>query len=250
MAKKPDAASTRPAPVVHHVRHVGVVAQCRRLPDLHPELRRLERGWRRRHRRHPQPSAVSARPGRRRYLDHALVSVADGRRRLRRCRLPGNRPALRRPRRSPGADRGCACRRPAADDRHRPEPHVGGTPVVPRSSGGRPGVTGSRPLLLPRRARGRRRGTPEQLAERLRRAGLDCGPQRWPLASPVVPASFRRVAARPRLGRLGGPGGLREDSPLLARPRCRRLPDRRRLVPTEGAGPAGRPRTVRRHRAG
>ena len=57
------------------------------------------------------------------------------------------------------------------------------------------GQPGARPLHLPRRPRRRRRRAAEQLAERLRRPGLDRGHRAGRHARPVVPAPVRRHAS-------------------------------------------------------
>ena len=62
-------------------------------------------------------------------------------------------------------------------------------------------------------------------------------------ARPVVPAPVRHHAARLRLGEPRGPRGVPVDPAVLARPRRRRLPRRRRARPDQGARPA----RLRRH---
>ena len=92
-----------------------------------------------------------------------------------------------------------------------------------------------------RDGRGRaRRAAAEQLAEQLRRAGVDAGDRGRREPGPVVPPPLRHDPARLRLDQ---PRGRRRDgvgAAVLARPRGRRLPDRRR--PRTGQGP----RTARR----
>ena len=57
-------------------------------------------------------------------------------------------------------------------------------------------------------------------------------------ARPVVPPHLRHEAARLQLGAPRGARRVRVDPALLARPRRRRLPRRRRPRPHQGAGPA------------
>ena len=151
-----------------------MVAPRRRLPGLHPQLRRRERRRDRRHRGHPQPPRVPARPRGRRAVGQPVVPVADGGRRVRRGGLPRDRPPLRHPRRGAPADRGCS--RPGAPRarRHRPQPHLGrasrGSGRRSRASPGSP----ARARYVFRDGRGAaRRRAAEQLAERLRRPGVD-----------------------------------------------------------------------------
>ena len=118
--------------------------------------------------------------------------------------------------------------RPPRHRRHRPEPHVRRASVVPeRDRGSEP----SRPRAIHLPARARRRAA-ERLDLRLRRACLDArrGQRR------VVPPPLRARAARPGLAQPGRPAGLRGRSAVLARPRHRRLPDRRRAGALQGAG--------------
>ena len=72
-----------------------VVAARRLLPDLRPQLRRRRRRRGRRHGRHHAAAALPARPRRRRGLDHAVLPLAAARPRVRRRRLPRRRPAVR-----------------------------------------------------------------------------------------------------------------------------------------------------------
>ena len=58
---------------------------------------------------------------------------------------------------------------------------------------------------------------------------------------------FDRQAARPRLDQPRGPRRVPVDPPVLVRPRCRRLPDRRRPRAGQGTG-AARPRRALRRR--
>ena len=89
-----------------------------------------------------------------------------------------------------------------------------------------------------RPGRGRRRvGAAQQLALRVRRLGMGAGARRR-----VVPPPLRRHPARPQLAQPRGPRGLREDAAVLARPRCRRVPDRRRARAVQGGGASRRAR--------
>ena len=74
----------------------------------------------------------------------------------------------------------------------------------------------------------RRHGAAQQLAQRVRRVGVDprAGARRGP--GRVVPAPVLARPARPELDEPGGLGGPRQDAAVLAGPRRRRLPHRRR----------------------
>ncbi len=102
---------------------------------------------------------------------------------------------------------------------------------------------------LPRRARPRRerRAAAEQLAQRVRRAGLDPGARPRRL---VVPPPLRQLAARRQLGEPGDPRGLRGDPALLVRHGRRRLPHRRRALADQGGRLPRRPRAGGPHPAG
>ena len=82
--------------------------------------------------------------------------------------------------------------------------------------------------------RARRQRAAEQLAVGLRRPGVDAGARR-----PVVPAHLRAGAARPGLHQPRGARRPRGDDAVLARPRRRRLPDRRGARHGQARGPAG-----------
>ena len=217
------------------------------LPGLHPLLRRLRRGRSRRPARHPLPAAVSGRPRRGRAVDHPVLRLADGRLRLRRGRLPGRGPGVRHAGRLPGAAGRRARARVARDRRPGAEPHLGSARVVRGSARGARGERRARAIHLPRgtwRARGT---TAERLGVGLRRPGVD--PHREPgrHAGPVVPAPVRPGAAGPELGAGGGARGVPGRAALLAGPRRRRLPGRRRARHGQGGRAAGR--RARRPRA-
>ena len=206
-----------------------MVAERRLLPDLRPQLRGLGRQRARRPAGDPLAAALPARPRRRLHLADAVLPLARRRPRLRRLGLRRRRPAVRHPRRLRRARRRGARARPPRHRRHRPEPHVRRAPVVPeRDRGSEP----SRPRAIHLPARARRRAA-ERLDLRLRRAGVDArrGQRR------VVPPPLRARAAGPGLAQPGRPAGLRGRPAVLARPRHRRLPDRRRAGALQGAGP-------------
>ena len=181
----------------------------------------------------------------------ALLHLAAARRRLRRRRLPRRRPALRFPggRRRP--DRAHARARPPGAGRHRAEPLLERAPVVPGGPRRRTGEPGPGSLHLPRRQGRAGRAATEQLGEHVRRAGVDAGHGARRNGGAVVSPPLRRDPARLRLDQ---PRGRRRDgvgAALLARPRRRRLPDRRRPWPGQGRGTArrsGRPRRGAAHR--
>ena len=87
---------------------------------------------------------------------------------------------------------------------------------------------------------GRRRAAPaQQLGIGVRRAGLDSGHRSGRHPRPVVPAPVRRRTARPQLGQPRGVRRPGEDAAVLARPRCGRLPHRRRARHGQATRPAG-----------
>ena len=176
--------------------------------------------------RDPLPAPLRARARRRRHLADAVLPLPGRRPRLRRVGLRRRRSALRHARRLRRARRRRARARPARDRRPRPEPHVERAPVVPERAR-RPEHPDRDALLLP--ARPRRRPA-EQLDVRLRRPGLDARRAE----RRVVPAPLRARAARPRLAQRAGSARLRGHPPLLARPRRRRLPHRRRAGALQG----------------
>ena len=147
---------------------------------------------------------VPARPRRRLHLADAVLSLARRRPRLRRLELRRRRPAVRHARRLRRARRGGARARPAADRRHRPEPHLRRAPLVPeRDLGSEP--PRSRALHLPARAR---RRAAEQLDVAVRRRRVDARRRE----RRVVPPALHAGAAGPRLAQRGGAAGLRARS--------------------------------------
>ena len=78
--------------------------------------------------------------------------------------------------------------------------------VVPGRAGRRARIARARPVLVPARARPRRRPPAQQLAVDLRRARLDQDDRPGRHARRVVPAPVRARAARLQLGQPGGPG--------------------------------------------
>ena len=146
------------------------------------------------------------------------------RRRLRHRRLLRHPSGLRQRRglhllRRPGAPA-----RDARDRRPRHEPHVDRPSVVP----GEPHRSDRAVRRLVRL--GRRRHALERGAHHLHRhraVELDVGPG----ARPVLLAPVLQPPARPELRQPRGAGADAERAALLARPRARRLPARRRAVP-------------------
>ena len=167
----------------------------------------------------PRPPDLARR---RRRLAVADLPLADEGLRLRHLRPHRRRAAVRHARRLRRAGRRRARARAAAAARLRPEPHVGRAPVVPRA----PASTtcwADEP--------------PQQLAQRVRRAGVDARPRARPLLLPRLPAR----AARPRLAQPRAARGDARRAALLARPRRRRLPRRRAAPGAEGPGAARQP---------
>ena len=219
-----------------------MVARRRHLPDLPAVLGGRRRGRDGRPARHHRPAAAPRRARRRRRLALAVLHLAAARRGVRRGRLPRRRPAVRLARRRRRDDRARPRARPARDGRHRAEPLLERAPVVPGGARVRAGECRARALHLPRRHGRERRRAAEQLGQRLRRPRVDPGHRGRRQPGPVVPPPLRRDPARLRLDQ---PGGRRRDgvgAALLAGPRRRRLPHRRRPRPGQGRGaPRRRP---------
>ena len=128
--------------------------------------------------------------------------------------------------------------RPPGHRRPRAQPHLRRARVVPGGAGRRPGQPRARPLPLPRRPGRGRRAAAEQLGSRSSAARPGPASPSRRHARPVVPAPVRRRAARPQLGAPRGARRVRVDPAVLARPRRRRLPRRRRPRPGQGGRPA------------
>ena len=196
----------------------------RLLPDLSAQLRRRQR---RRHRRPDRrrasgsttsSSSASTRCGSRRSTARRWPTAATT--------SPTRATSTRCSARSPTSTR---CwpqaheRGHQGHDRHRPEPLLERAPVVPGGARRRPGRARAGPVHHPPGPRPRRRRAAEQLAVGVRRPGVDAAARRR-----VVPAPVRARAARPELGQPGGARRVRADRAVLARPRRRRVPGRRR----------------------
>lgn len=167
--------------------------------------------------------------GRRLPLAAAVLQVTAARRWLRRIRLHGRAAGVRRPRRLRGVRRRRAPARHARDHRLRHEPHERPARLVPAVPH-RPRRAVRRLLRL-----GRRRQAVPGRAHHLRRHGdvqldLRPGPQAVLLA-PVLLAPAGSQLREP-----GGAGGDHLGPALLAGPRHRRLPGRRRALPLPARG--------------
>ena len=155
---------------------------------------------------------------RRRGLAHAVLPVPWRRPRLRRRRTTST--STRSSGRSTTSTSSSPLRmrrRHPRHRRHRPEPLVARASVVP-----------GRPLALRHRAR---------VERRCRTTGRRTGAAprgRSTRSGTSGTCTCSRRAARPRLAQRAGARRLRRDPPLLARPRRRRLPDRRRARARQG----------------
>ena len=216
----------------------GLVARRGDLPGLPAQLRGRQR---RRHRRpggRPLATPLPRRPRRRRPVVHALVPVPHGRRRLRRRRLPGDRPRVRRPRPGRGADPGGHGTRHPHDHRRGAQPRLRPARVVPGGAGRRTGRSGAGAVLVPGRAGSVGRAATQRLGVGVRRRGLDPRHLAGRDAGAVVPPSVRIWAARPQLGASRRARGACRDPAVLVRPRGGRHPDRQRRPPRQGPAPA------------
>ena len=110
---------------------------------------------------------------------------------------------------------------PAGDHRPGAQPHLVGPSLVHRGAGRAARLSGAPALPLPGRA--------DRLAVGLRRQRLDPGAGRA-----VVHAPVRRGPARSQLALRRRTGLVRRGAALLARPRGRRLPRRRRARAGQG----------------
>ena len=175
-----------------------LVAPRRGLPGLSALVPGQQRRRHRRPRRHPAAAGLPEELGRRRGLDLADLSIADGGLRLRRRRLLRCR--SRSSARSPISMRCCATRigrglKVILD--FVPEPHVGPPSLVRR----KPQLARQRvPRLLSLARPGAGRRPAEQLAQQLRRPGLDVRRGHRAVVLPRVPAA----AAGPQLAQPAG----------------------------------------------
>ncbi len=175
--------------------------------------------------RGPDRQARLSRVARRRLpLAAADVRVAAARRRLRHLELLRPPPGLRVGGRLPGVRRAGAPARHARHRRPRHEPHLG-RPSVVRGVAGGPHQPEERLVRLVGHGGALSRG-PRHL-HRHRALELDARPApRRVLLAPLLPPP-----ARPQLRQPRGAGGDARGAALLARPRNRRLPARRRALP-------------------
>ena len=218
------------------VRGRPAVVQARGLlRDPHPRLRRRQR---RRHRRLPRADREARLPAvarRRLHLAAADVPVAAARRRLRHRRLLLDPPRLRHGRGLPRA---------RSTRAHERGIRVIADLVMNHTSSDHPWFQEARcdpdsPEARLVRLVGHRRPLPGR-ADHLRRhrgLELDVGPGR----RAVLLAPLLLAPARPELRQPRGAGRDARRPALLARPRARRLPARRRAVPLR----ARRARTAR-----
>ena len=180
---------------------------------------------------HHLAAALPARPRRRRGLDHAVLPLAAARRRVRRVRLPRRRPAVRLARATPTT----CWPRPTPSGSRSSSTWCPTTPRPSTRGSGRrwPPAPGSpeRARYLFRPGKGRGGAQPPNNWQSV------FGGPAWTRGSPdgrVVPPPLRHLPARPRLAQPRGAGDVRGRAALLARPRRRRLPGRRRARPVQG----------------
>ena len=250
----------------------SLVADRRRLPGLHPQLRRRQR---RRHRRHRRPARPAALPR------ATSASTRSGSTRGTRRRWPTRgydvadyrdiEPVVRHARRGRGADRRGARARPPGDPRHRAQPHLRPSIAWFRGAAPPPGDAPSASRYhLPRRQRARRRRSRPTTGRAAfggpawTRAVAD-GAGQWYLhlfapeqpdlnwEQPGGPRRSSRTILRFWFDR--GVDGFRIDvahglakDPGAARPRPSRRPARRRSTPGRppGLGPGRRARDLPR----
>ena len=248
----PERTVTERAAERHWFESRPAVVQARGLlRDPHPRLLRRQRRRRRRLPRADRQARLPPVARDRLHLAAADVHLPAAGRRLRHRRLLPDPPRLRDGGRLQVVRRGGAPARDARDRGPGHEPHLERAPVVPGVAL-EPGLpearlvrlVGHRPAL-PRRA---------DHLHRHRAVELDVGPG----GRAVLLAPLLLAPARPELRQPRGAGGDAERAPLLARPRDRRLPARRRPVPVRARGherrepprdarvPEARPRRDRR----
>ena len=223
----------------------ALVARRRLLPGLRAQLRRLRRRRPRRPARHHRRGCrylrdlgVDAR------LDHAVLPLAPARRGLRRRRLHRRRPAVRRARRRRrAADPGATTSGSRSSSTWCPTTRRPSTPWFQAALAAGPGQPGARALPVPDGQGPRRRAAARTTGSRSS-AARGVGPRRSARRR-VVPPPLRHDPARPRLAQPRGAGDVRGRAAVLARPRRRRLPRRRRARPVQGEEPA---RPARRRR--
>ena len=221
----------------------------RLLPGLRAQLHGLGRRRDRRPAGDPQPPGLPGAARRRCAVAQPHLPLPDGRQRLRHHRPPRRRPGVGRPRRRGRPDRGRARARHPGHRRSRAQPHLGPAPVVPRGAGVTDRQPGAGPLPLPAGPGQRRRRAAQRLAQRVRRLGVDprAGGGRGPRR--VVPAPVLPRPAGPELDEPRGMGGPGQDTAVLAGPRRRRVPHRRRARDVQEAGRRGGARLHRRRPA-
>ena len=165
-----------------------------------------------------------------------VLHLAAARPRLRRRRLPRRRPALRHPRRRRRAARARPRAGPEGDRRPRAQPHLERARVVPGRPGRRSGQHGARARTSSATAAGRRRAPPNNWSS------VFGGPAWTRGRRTASGTSTSSTPTQPDLNwRNPEVGDMFDDVlTLLARPRGRRLPGRRRARPVQG-GRAARP---------
>ena len=230
---------TSPAPARRTPPATAVVARRRHLPGLPALVRRRRRRRHRRPARHHRRLPYLRRARRRRAVAVAVLPLAAGRRGLRRRRLPRRRPGLRHPgrrRRPHRARRTSAGLRVVVDlvPNHSSDEHAWFQAALAAGPG-----SPERDRYMFRDGSG---PDGDAAAERLAARSSAAPPGPGSPSPTAPPASGTCTCSTPSsptsTGEPRGARGVPRHPAVLARPRRRRLPGRRRARPGQGGGPA------------